>query len=161
MRRDYDNWWTDVSRRFDETCDIVIGSDHENPTILTAFDWHTSTPWNQGHIRSGARKNGFWAIEVERDGTYDIALRRWPRELDKPITAATQAGKAIPARTARLTIGDIDKTQAIDENVPASVFKVTLKAGKTRLQTWFLDDKNSELCGAYYVYVNRNTHGIR
>ncbi|MHC4431248.1 MAG: arylsulfatase [Planctomycetota bacterium] len=156
MRRDYENWWTEVSKHFDETCDIVIGSDHENPTALTAFDWHTRTPWNQSHIRSGARMNGFWAIDVERDGTYEIALRRWPRELDKPITAAIQGGKAISAQTARLKIGDIDKTQEIDEDAHSSVFVANLKAGKTRLQTWFMDDQNSELCGAYYVYVKRN-----
>ena len=156
MRRDYENWWTEVSKRFDETCDIIIGSDHENPAALTAFDWHTRTPWNQSHIRSGARNNGFWAIDVECDGTYEIALRRWPQELDKPITAAIQGGKAIPAQTARLKIGDIDKTQKIDENAHSSVFEVNLKAGKTRLQTWFMDDKNRELCGAYYVYVKRN-----
>lgn len=155
MRGDYEEWWTEVSKRFDETCDIIVGSDHENPAALTAFDWHTSTPWNQGHIRSGARKNGFWAIQVERDGTYEIALRRWPLELDQPITAAIQGGKALPVRTARLRIGDIDRTQKIGENAHSSVFEVMLKAGKTHLQTWFMDDKNRELCGAYYVYVKR------
>ncbi len=155
LRRDYEAWWAEVSRRFDETCDIVVGSDHENPARLTAFDWHTSTPWNQSHIRRGARQNGFWAIEVERDGTYEIALRRWPREIDKPITAAIPGGRAIPAQTARIKIGENDKTQRLSDSDRSSVFEVKLKAGKTRLQTWFVDDKNRELCGAYYVYVKR------
>ena len=155
LRNDYEKWWAQVSKRFDETCDIIVGSDHENPASLTAFDWHTSTPWNQSHIRAGARRNGFWAIEVERDGTYEIALRRWPREIDKPIAAGIQGGKAIAAHTARLRVGDIDKTQKVSENASSSVFEVELKAGKTRLQTWFMDGKNRELCGAFYVYVKR------
>ena len=155
MRRYYEEWWAEVSKRFSETCDIVVGSDYENPASLNAFDWHTSTPWNQGHIRSGARKNGFWAIEVERNGTYEISLRRWPLELDKPITAAIQGGRALPAHTARLKVGDIDRTQEIEMEAHSSVFEVNLKAGKTRLQTWFMDDRNKELCGAYYVYVKR------
>ena len=155
LRGDYERWWADVSKRFDETCDIIVGSDHENPARLTAFDWHTRTPWNQGHIRSGARCNGFWAVEVERDGTYEIALRRWPRELDKPISAAIKGGRAIPVQTARLKIGDVDETQKVPETAASSVFKVKLKAGKTRLQTWFMDSRNKALCGAYYVYVRR------
>ena len=37
--------------------------------------------WNQPHIRSGAvAESSHWAIEVERDGTYEISLRRWPVE---------------------------------------------------------------------------------
>ncbi|MDP6525712.1 MAG: arylsulfatase [Kiritimatiellia bacterium] len=155
MRRDYEEWWAEVSKRFRETCDIVVGSDHENPTALNAFDWHTSTPWNQGHIRSGARKNGFWAIEVERNGAYEISLRRWPLELDKPITAAVQGGRALPVHTARLKVGDIDRTQEIEMEAHSSVFEVNLKAGKTHLQTWFLNEESKELCGAYYVYVRK------
>jgi len=156
LQNDYEEWWAEVSKRFGETCDIVVGSDHENPVSLTAFDWHTRTPWNQGHIRSGTRGNGFWAIEVERDGTYEIALRRWPRELDKPITAPVTRGKALPVRAARLKVGTIDETQDIAANAAAAVFEVKLKAGKTRLQTWFLDADNRELCGAYYVCAKRH-----
>ena len=155
LRTDYEKWWTEVSKRFGETCDIVVGSGHENPVSLTAFDWHTSTPWNQGHVRAGARKNGFWAIDVERNGTYEIALRRWPRELDKPITAVIPGGKALPVQQARLTIADFDKTQEVSKDACTSLFEVELKAGKTRLQTWFTDQNDNALCGAYYVYVRR------
>jgi arylsulfatase A-like enzyme len=155
LKRDYESWWADVSERFGETCDIVVGSDHENPVALTAFDWHTRTPWNQSHIRAGARNNGFWAVEVERDGTYEIALRRWPRELDKPIAAGIPRGKALPIQAARVKIGDIDRTQKVDGSAVAAVFELELKAGKTRLQTWFMDKEGNALCGAYYVYVRR------
>jgi hypothetical protein len=59
-----------VSRRFDEYCEIVIGSDRENPSTLTSHDWHEADPcpWNQTHILQGVEGNGFWAVEVERGG---------------------------------------------------------------------------------------------
>jgi arylsulfatase B len=34
LRKAYENWWADVSQRFDEYCEIIIGSDKQNPTRL-------------------------------------------------------------------------------------------------------------------------------
>ncbi|HUV62879.1 MAG TPA: arylsulfatase [Sedimentisphaerales bacterium] len=166
LRSDYEAWWLDVSRRFDETCNIIVGSDHENPACLTAFDWHTSTPWNQAHVRQGARLNGFWAIEVEHAGTYEVALRRWPKEADAPLTAPLPAhkavdgsfqppGKSLPIAKARLQVAGIDQTTPATEGDKEIVFRVNLKTGRMKLQTWFLDQEDQELCGAYYAYINR------
>jgi len=54
LRRAYEDWWADVSKRFDEYCEVVIGSDAENPSRLTAHDWHDAqeVPWNHGHRRT-------------------------------------------------------------------------------------------------------------
>jgi len=166
LRRDYEAWWMEVSRGFGETCDIIVGSDRENPVCLTAFDWHTVTPWNQSHIRTGARLNGFWALEVQRAGTYVFSLRRWPHEVDAPLTASLPtrrtatgalqpAGKSLPIARARLRVADIDETKPVRDGDEEAVFTVTLKAGRTRLQTWFLDPAGTELCGAYYVSITR------
>ncbi len=155
LRKAYEDWWTDISERFDEYCEIVIGSEKENPSRLTAHDWHgKKVPWNQSHISQGLQANGFWAVEVARSGEYELALRRWPVEVDKPITSAIPHGKAITATRARLKVADVDVTQPIAEGASASKFRVQLKAGKTRLQTWFTDDKG-ESRGAYYVHVRR------
>jgi len=154
LRRNYEDWWADISRRFDEYCEIIIGSDKENPSELTSHDWHTDGPWNQGQIRLGPKDNSFWAVDVAHDGEYEIALRRWPMEVNAPITAAIPGGKAISATTARLKIADVDLTKPIPESATAVRFEVKLKAGKTRLQTWFTND-NGQSRGAYYVYLNR------
>jgi len=154
LRRNYEDWWADISRRFDEYCEIIIGSDKENPSELTSHDWHTDGPWNQGQIRMGPKDNSFWAVDVAHDGEYEIALRRWPMEVNAPITAAIPSGKAISATTARLKIADVDLTKPIPESATAVRFEVKLKAGKTRLQTWFTND-NGQSRGAYYVYLNR------
>ena len=157
LRKAYEAWWDDVSERFDEYCEIVIGSEKENPSRLTSHDWHASTPlipWSQENILNGMKSNGFWAVEVARDGTYEIALRRWPAEVDAPITGTIPGGRAIDATEARLTIADVDVTRPVPQDAAAVTFRVELKAGKTRLQTWFTDDKGASR-GAYFVYVKR------
>ncbi len=155
LRRSYDNWWADVSQRFDEHCEIVIGSDKENPTRLMSHDWHEAPVWSQSAVRSGSEKNGFWAVEVARDGTYEFSLRRWPEELGEPITAAISGGQAISATEARLKIADVDAAKPIPEGAVAMTFEVQLQAGKTRLETWFTDKGKGESRGAYYVYAKR------
>jgi len=154
LRNEYDKWWADTSKRFLEHCEIIIGSDKENPAKLTSHDWHAHGPWNQDQVRQGQKRNSFWAVEVARDGEYEISLRRWPEEVDAPVTAAIPDGKAISATTARLKIADVDVTKPIPKDAPAVKFNVQLKAGKTRLQSWFADEQG-ETRGAYYVYVNR------
>ena len=154
LRRAYENWWDDISQRFDEYCRIIIGSDKENPTKLCCHDWHGLVPCYQNRILQGLKANGFWALEVARGGLYELSLRRWPIEVDKPITAAIPNGKAIGATKARIKIADIDTAKEINENAHDVKFRVRLKKGKTKLQTWFIDDKG-ESRGAYYVYVKR------
>jgi arylsulfatase A-like enzyme len=155
LREAYEEWWADLSEVFDEYCETIIGSDKENPVRLMSHDWHTpQVPWHQGAIRNGMQANGFWAVEVERDGSYEFSLRRWPEEVDKPITAAIPRGKAIAVTKARLKIADVDVSKPVTKDAHALVFRIRLKAGKTRLQTWFIDDKD-ESRGAYYVYVKR------
>jgi len=154
LREAYEDWWEDVSERFDEYCEIVIGSERENPSVLTCHDWHggETTPWNQEQILRGDEANGFWAVEIARDGRYEFALRRWPVEVDRPINAAIPGGKAISAAKARLKVAGTDLTQSVTKDATAAVFQVQLKVGKTRLQTWFDDDAGVSR-GAYYVYV--------
>jgi arylsulfatase A-like enzyme len=155
LRQAYEAWWEDTSGRFDEYCEVVLGSDQENPSRLTAHDWHeVFPPWNQNHIREGQEANGFWAVEVEREGEYEITLRRWPEEADAPITGTVDGGTAIAAHTARLRIADADLEQEVPQSATAVTFTARLAAGKTRLQTWLLNDAGEDR-GAYYVYVKR------
>jgi hypothetical protein len=155
LRGAYEAWWRDVSERFDEYSHIVLGNEAEDPVRLSSFDWHTRTAWSQGQVRSGAVVNSFWAVELAREGTYEITLRRWPEELDMPITAAVPGGKAIAASRARLAIADLDRDQPVPPGAAAVTFSVPLKPGRTTLQTWLVDEKTGQSRGAYYVYVKR------
>jgi len=156
MRAHYEKWWADVSRRFDDISHIVLGNKAENPAHLNAFDWHARTPWNQGHIRGGSRINSFWAVEIERDGTYEFALRRWPRELDKPVASTGGGvGKALPIAGAKINIANIEESTPVAPADTAATFTLKLQAGKTRLRATFLDKAGKQICGAFYVSARR------
>ena len=106
LRKAYERWWADISKRFDEYCEIIVGSDKENPTLLTlcCHDWHGElAPSLQDYVRSRevVGPNGFWALEVARPGKYQITLREQPALAKFPIRA----------QTARLTVGKIDESQ--------------------------------------------------
>ncbi|MBM3498473.1 MAG: arylsulfatase [Armatimonadetes bacterium] len=155
LRAEYEAWWTELSPTFEDYCEIVVGAEAENPSRLVAHDWHdVFPPWNQTHILEGQAANGFWAVRVERAGEYEITLRRWPEEVNAPITGAVPGGTAIAAHTARLAIADVEVRQPVPDGAPAVTFTAQLPAGDTRLQTWFVNDAGEDR-GAYYVYVRR------
>jgi hypothetical protein len=155
LRAAYERWWADISTRFHEDCAIPIGADEAPLVRLTSHDWHGErVPWAQHTIRRAMEANGSWVVEIVRDGTYEISLRRWPLEVDAPINAPIPDGDAINAALARLKIADIDATEHVAQDATQVTFTVALKAGQTRLQTWLTDDSGVSR-GAYYVYVRR------
>ncbi|MBN1818136.1 MAG: arylsulfatase [Sedimentisphaerales bacterium] len=157
LRCAYERWWKSVSDRFDGYCEIVLGSEQENPSRLTSHDWHTNdgpVPWNQDAVRSAMKANGFWAVRIARDGIYRLELRRWPREADLPIQAVAEGAKAVMAVRARIQIAGVDQTKDITGPEKGIVFTATLPAGSTKLQTWFIEPDGSSR-GAYFVYVER------
>jgi arylsulfatase A-like enzyme len=154
LRAEYEKWWADTSTRFGEYCRTILGSEYENPVKLTSHDWHTDGPWNQGQVRRTPRGNSFWAVEVARDGEYEISLCRWPMEAGVPINSAVEKAAALNITSARLKIADVDQSRPVAKGELSAKFRVRLKAGKTRLMTWLTDDKGVSR-GAYYVYVKK------
>jgi hypothetical protein len=165
MRAHYDRWWAGVAPRMNEFSPIHIGSDRENPAMLSPCDWQDVFLDQGAQIRRGDRKNGVWNLMVERDGQYEFSLRRWPQEAAVPIVAGVpeyQAvdgryppGVALPVAESRLHVADFDQRKPVQSDDQAVVYTVNLKAGRTQLRTWFYDAQGKEICGAYYVYVQR------
>src|SRR5262249_56212150 len=85
MRDHYEKWWAGVAPRLDDFSPVSIGADQENPVCLSAADWANVYCDNMNNLRQGLNKNGPWHLLVEKDGTYEIALRRWPKEADPAI----------------------------------------------------------------------------
>ena len=159
LRRAYDQWWESISPRFGEYCSVILGADEANFALLTLMDWHgpagaRTASSKQSDVRDGLVANGFWAVEVARAGTYEVELRRWPRELNLPMTAAPAGGQALALERARLKVAGVDVTQPIPDEAVAVTFRVPLEPGKTKMQTWLLDRERRNR-GAYYVYVRR------
>jgi arylsulfatase A-like enzyme len=153
LRAKYDTFWNDVSQEHDLTSYMVIGSERSPIVSLSSHDWLIDKlpPWHQNHVRNGdVAEVSYWAIEVERDGDYEISLRRWPVEADKGINDGTY-GKAFNFKQARMRIADIDETKPIASGAKEITFKVSLKKGLTNLSPVFIGDDLSAT--PYYAYV--------
>jgi arylsulfatase A-like enzyme len=168
MRDHYEAWWAGVEPRLRDFAPITIGSDHENPVRLCCSDWEEVYCDNPGHVSeaAGGPRGGPWNVLIDRDGEYQIALSRWPAELELPLNAgqaprkmtagSLPAGKALPIAGARLTIAGQEfsaKTAPADRS---AAFRAKLEGGiKTKLHGWFQDAAGADLCGAYYAHVKR------
>jgi arylsulfatase A-like enzyme len=165
LREDYERWWWALAARVNDHEAIVVGDDAENPLQLSPADWEDVFLDQGRQVREGLRRNGPWNIEVAHAGRYQIALRRWPAEADVAIRAGLpavkhadgvfSAGVALPVASARLRVADFDARQEVTADLKSVQFEMTLAAGRTRLQSWFLDDAGQEIAGAYYVIVRR------
>jgi arylsulfatase A-like enzyme len=92
LRNRLDEWWADVGPHANDVQRVVIGSEHENPSRLTGCEWLDVFIDQQRQIRVGQQKSGYWMLEVAEDGEYDFELRRWPKEIDRPIIAPSEGG---------------------------------------------------------------------
>jgi arylsulfatase A-like enzyme len=165
MRGHYEKWWAEVSPKVNDHEAIVIGSDAENPLLLSPADWEDSFLDQGAQVRAGLRRNGAWNVEVSKAGEYEVTLRRWPAEADTAIRAGRPAlkhadgqfpaGVALPVASARLKVGEFDATRPVGEADRAVTFAAKLPAGRTKLQTLLLDADGKEIAGAYYVTVRR------
>ncbi|MDH3246991.1 MAG: hypothetical protein OEM26_20375, partial [Saprospiraceae bacterium] len=150
--------------------------------VLYSHDWHEAennlgqpnlggegthyTPWNQTHIREGLLVNGYWAIQVERSGTYNFGLRRWPLELDQSITGSIPEkkavhggntlveGKPIAVSKAMIEIAGQVLEKDFSTDTHQIDFQIQLEPGPSRLKATFEGENNIRL-GAYYVYVTQ------
>lgn len=148
LRADYDAWWRDVAAAGDAPAPFVVGAPEENPTELTARDWHPTdgqVPWRQETLGEDGRfDNGCWYIELARAGRYEIRLARFPAE----------SGRAMQSVRARLAIDAQEWSAGLQPEETAAPFTVTLAAGRSlRLQTWLKDAATGRERGAYVVAV--------
>ena len=169
LRNRLDEWWADVGPHANDVQRVVIGSEHENPSRLTGCEWLDVFIDQQRQIRVGQQKSGYWMLEVAEDGEYDFELRRWPKEIDRPIIAPLEGGQgAMDIDTASFYLSDYhhldigDKrpyrfeglNKSVGPNDTSITFTAQLKKGPIALHTWFRGE--STILSAYYVYVTRN-----
>ena len=101
--------------------------------VLLCGDYHSYAPAQATCLellRASAARSGEVQLFVE------LALTRHQRHIDAYLS------------------GDIDETVAVMATDKAAVFEVSLEAGPTKLQTWFIDADGAER-GAYFCYVER------
>ena len=155
MRNHLYDWWEQVKDIANEPQRVVIGSNEENPMMLTACDWLDVFVDQQMQVLRGVRKNGFWKLQVDRPGDYEFELRRWPREIDIALMDAPSDGTALPIAGARFLVDGDTQAQEVPQGARSAVFNTQLEAGPVTLQTFFEDGNGQPICGAFYVYVQR------
>lgn len=145
LREKYEAWWRSLQPALQQIVRHTLGG-AENPTTLSSHDWLMPgvepAAWHQKHLLRGDLINGPWAVEVEREGEYEISLYRWPPYLDKPMNM----------QSARLRIGGIDETMTVAAPDTHARFRVRLPAGPAMLQTW-LSRPDGRQHGAYFARV--------
>ena len=171
MRKHLYKWWEGVKDFANQAQNAaIIGTQFENPTKLSATEWLDVFVDQQGQIRRGVLKNGYWLIDVARAGEYEIELRRWPKEADGTIsgTLPDGSGTALPITQAMLYVSGHNHlkisekkayqfeglTKRVNPKDKGVTFTMNLKKGPTALHTWF-KGKNELMLSAYYVYMNR------
>lgn len=165
MRAHLNAWWDGVKDHVMEPQRVIVGSDAENPMLLTACEWLDVFVDQQVQIRRADRKNGVWHLRVDQPGRYTFELRRWPREsglrlaegvgVTKVTDGEFREGEALPIASASLRVGDKKLASAPDDNGQSVTYQLDLEPGEIEMQTWLLDEQGNEICGAYYVYVSR------
>lgn len=144
MRESYENWFSDVSatREFAPP-KIRLGTQFENPVILTPQDWRgRRAKWKWSRLKNGGWYwdcLGYWEVKVTQSGTYEITLR-FPT-------------LTVPAE-AHFRINHLTKSQKLEKGVSTCKFDpVKLEAGEAQLKAWLkLEEKTA---GVSHVYVNR------
>jgi hypothetical protein len=169
LRQAHADWWAEVAPRLDDYAPISLGSDAENPTTLSAMDVLGDVAWSQAMVVMAQKSTGIWMVKVERAGNYRFSLRRWPVELEVPIDQPLDdepAGRIAPYQAvsrcgtlhpelALLKIAGREETVSVLPGATEAVFEMHLEAtGAIPMEAWFVD-ADGELCGAYYVTVER------
>lgn len=165
MRSHLDRWWDGVRDVASVPERVVIGHEAENPAQLTACEWLDVFVDQQRQVRRADLKNGIWHLEVAEPGQYTFELRRWPAESglaltdgvpETPVTDGVYvAGNPLPIYSARIRIDETVQTAEAAEGAESIRFTAQLQPGPIELQTWFVDQDGKDVCGAYYVRVER------
>ncbi|MGE4003412.1 MAG: arylsulfatase [Planctomycetaceae bacterium] len=132
LKAAYDAWFADVSgTRPDNYAPprIVVGNEHENPTILTRQDWRVA---EKGGV-------GVWEIHVAAAGVFDVTLL-----FDQPVTSGA----------VELTIGGASQSRAIEAGATSCTFNgLVLDGGNATVKA--VTTGGTDVRGAYHVTIER------
>lgn len=135
LRDEYEAWFLDVSKGFGPAVRNVVGSTHQNPVVLTSQDMRgvrsALAPHELGTAKRQAQSGnplgfGYWAIEVLQKARYRIGMQFTP-----VTVAGDRCSWTFPfkAGEAFLQLGNIEKSQLVQEGASSVNFDVVLEPG--------------------------------
>lgn len=120
--------------------------------------------WKPEQVAEGMKNtNNTHAVEIEKDGMYEIRCCRWPKECPGPILGVPEKNpknsynyESIKPQKVRISIANQILEKTISPKDQAVVFNVNLKKGKTLLVNDFIEGKTKY--GVYYTYIKYVSH---
>ncbi len=141
LKSAYDRWFDDVSStRPDNYAPprIVLGSAHENPTVLTRQDWRSHDGWGYGTV-------GHWRVSVAQAGHFDVRVL-----LDMDSRHGLSSGGNVELR-----IAGVAARQAVEPTADSCLFReLALPAGDAQVEV-VQTLPGGQQVGAYQVIVTR------
>lgn len=169
MQDFYESWWSGLKDRVYEYQPLLVGTEAENPVILSPNYWAGVDVDNHHRVSAaeGGPRGGVFHLKVMRTGNYRIELRRWPFHTGEPLGSPgpkhTVAGRsleevianrpALDIAAAVLRVGQQEMRATTSPEALGVRFEVPLQEGETQLQAWFQDRQGNDLCGAFYVNI--------
>jgi arylsulfatase len=168
MKEFYEGWWKKTDPGINQFVPVVVGSKKENPVIFNSNNWvdgAVNTQWNVA-LAKGAPKGGISHIQVTESGKYRVELSRWPFHLQRSLTSLgpvtsvggtkIRTGKSIPVHSGCVSLNNGNPLIADSESGANRItFEMNLPAGDHTFQAWFKSKEGNDLCGAYYVRVEK------
>jgi arylsulfatase/arylsulfatase A len=136
LKTEYDRWFNDVSQTRPDNYTpprIPIGTEHENPVVLTRQDWRkiSNNPWLE-------EATGYWRLSCQLPGTYHVLVRFREPEAGGTVT---------------LKVGENTFRKALPDGHNKIEFKdVTIAGDALDLQAWLQTDHNKKI-GSWQVEV--------
>jgi len=123
MKRQYEDWFDDVTKgKSYEPQEIYLGTEHENPVILTRINWRGAEGVHDDDL-------GYWVVDCRKSGTYEITCWFSPR------SKREKTGKVL------FKFKDTTRNMPIDAKAKKAVFEnVMLENGPGRLEAWLESD---------------------
>lgn len=170
LRDHYEAWWQAVAPLVNEFVPISIGAPQQPIVELTSGDWEGIYADNAGYVREavGGPTGGHWHIQVETAGAYEFTLRRWPEQARAALGAKYEPTAKSPANkpnlktvafptiaSAAIELAGVTAHAQADASATGATITAKLPAGRTTFKAWFADAQGENLCGAFFVTVQR------
>lgn len=180
LKQAFDDYWKRVTPNDRDRVTFVVGHPHDPEVFLQSMDWYLpAVPWNHQQTSQGAKQSGTWLISAAEKGTYQFEVRRWPSEVDAPISGIPAMDKVVDAWDARggkpyliyadgkspfralsvayirLKVGDWESVQEVGNGDTRITFNVPLDHADYEVKADMLDARKEVIAGAYYVYCTK------
>jgi len=172
LESDYSRHWDALN--INRALERPVLSEHATLRLSSDITRDNSPITQQAVRKAMAVKNPMWLLEVSAPGRFRFEVRRWPREVEIPMTAGLPPtkdpeieyighrtwridvpGVALDLARAQLKLSGLQPlTQDVSKGAQGVVFDVDLTAGPVDLEAWFIQSNGKRL-GAYYVYAER------